>query len=136
MRKFILTAFAGLAVFAAEAGLSTESMYLYWNAASKSVVGFTYVQLMYTMDKSSYSEFADGAYAADAYDENGNLLGSSDILAYNDVAESIYAEMGVGEGAFTPTDFMLNIPGPIPEPTSGLLLLLGVAGLALRRKTR
>lgn len=25
-------------------------------------------------------------------------------------------------------------PGPIPEPTSGLLMLLGVAGLALRRK--
>ena len=25
-------------------------------------------------------------------------------------------------------------PGPIPEPTSGLLLLLGVAGLALRRR--
>lgn len=25
-------------------------------------------------------------------------------------------------------------PGPVPEPTSGLLLLLGVAGLALRRR--
>ena len=25
-------------------------------------------------------------------------------------------------------------PGPVPEPTSGLLLLLGVAGLALKRK--
>ena len=28
----------------------------------------------------------------------------------------------------------MSSPGPIPEPTSGLLLLLGVAGLALRRK--
>ena len=27
-------------------------------------------------------------------------------------------------------------PGPIPEPTSGLLLLLGVAGMALRRKQK
>ena len=27
-----------------------------------------------------------------------------------------------------------NIPGDVPEPTSGLLLLLGVAGLALRRR--
>ena len=27
-------------------------------------------------------------------------------------------------------------PGPVPEPTSGLLMLLGVAGLALRRKQK
>jgi len=27
-------------------------------------------------------------------------------------------------------------PAPIPEPTSGLLLLLGVAGLALKRKQK
>lgn len=27
-------------------------------------------------------------------------------------------------------------PGPIPEPTSGLLMLLGIAGLALRRKQK
>lgn len=33
-------------------------------------------------------------------------------------------------GGDTPT------PGPIPEPTSGLLMLLGMAGLALRRKQK
>ena len=36
----------------------------------------------------------------------------------------------LGQGGFDAVEFK----GPIPEPTSGLLLLLGVAGLALRRK--
>ncbi|MBR3085127.1 MAG: PEP-CTERM sorting domain-containing protein, partial [Kiritimatiellae bacterium] len=30
--------------------------------------------------------------------------------------------------------YMTKAASPVPEPTSGLLMLLGVAGLALRRK--
>jgi len=30
--------------------------------------------------------------------------------------------------------YSVATPSPIPEPTSGLLMLLGVAGLALKRK--
>ena len=36
----------------------------------------------------------------------------------------------IGSGGFDAVEFK----GPVPEPTSGLLLLIGVAGLALRRK--
>ena len=32
------------------------------------------------------------------------------------------------------TGFLRTDASPVPEPTSGLLLLLGVAGLALKRK--
>ena len=35
-----------------------------------------------------------------------------------------------------PTKWTVHGPEPTPEPTSGLLLLLGVAGLALRRKQK
>ena len=35
-----------------------------------------------------------------------------------------------------PSTWTVTIPSDVPEPTSGLLLLLGVAGLALRRKQK
>ena len=172
MRKFILMTFAGLVALSVRAGLSTESLELYWGAASKSVVGFTYVQLKYAVGGGDYISFDDGfrfadaiavgktsgqvvspssstiladtdwsqyVFKVDAYDEKDNYLGSSDVYAYGTIAGSFFPpEMIIPEEqmAMVASTFLLNIPGPIPEPTSGLLLLLGVAGLALRRKTR
>lgn len=171
MKKIFLMAFVGLSVCAARAGLSTDQL-LHWDAISKSVVGFSYVDLKYALNGSdSYTSFGgiyfandyDGESAksgpvstgnwtellsstdwsgyqfrADAYDENDKFLGSSDVLAYNLVEDYVFDPFVPGTGEFDPpaAQFLLNIPGPIPEPTSGLLLLLGVAGLALRRKTR
>ena len=43
----------------------------------------------------------------------------------------------IGFGAQTNTQLAVNSPGAwqsVPEPTSGLLMLLGMAGLALKRK--
>ena len=40
----------------------------------------------------------------------------------------------IGQGGFSAVEFKGASPTPVPEPTSGLLMLLGVAGLALRRK--
>ena len=73
----------------------------------------------------------------------------ADGMQYYSTAAISYATMdaagAIATGAATPTDFMLvdgttnlftGTSGTIgaPEPTSGLLLLLGVAGLALKRK--
>lgn len=88
----------------------------------------------------SGQDWASAFFMADAYGNGGNYLGSSDVLAYTAIEGNLYDVFlpPTDGSAFNPVpaQFLLNIPGPIPEPTSGLLLLLGVAGLALRRKTR
>ena len=51
------------------------------------------------------------------------LFNAGDVITGD---SSTWSKIGGGAGPTPPT--------PIPEPTSGLMLLLGVAGLALRRK--
>ena len=66
-------------------------------------------------------------------------LMSSDIA----VADYVYEQGGTGPGVLNIKNDVLTISGtimggaaPVPEPTSGLLLLLGIAGLALRRNQK
>ena len=58
-------------------------------------------------------------------DANGNVYTSSTKTG---VTANFPAQvaLGIQAGSWT--------PAPVPEPTSGLLLLLGVAGMALRRR--
>ena len=58
-------------------------------------------------------------------------LGLSQVVAFSDLVDSVYANMDVGEGALSPQTFYL---AAVPEPTSGMLFLLGLASLALRRR--
>ena len=58
-----------------------------------------------------------------------------DISSIGQTEYTWFNESGnVFEGATAFSNAGWYTPGVIPEPTSGLLLLLGVAGLALRRK--
>ncbi len=74
----------------------------------------------------------------------------ADDMKYYSTSSISYATMdaagAIASGSATPTDYLLvdsstnlltgtsGTIGNVPEPTSGLLLLLGVAGLALKRK--
>ena len=80
----------------------------------------------------------DGAIAdGGTYDTTGLVNVSANLYGETDPAATAYS--------FAYTDFTTKAqpiggstpptpPQPIPEPTSGLLMMLGVAGLALRRK--
>lgn len=83
--------------------------------------------------------FAGSSFYIELLNDSGTFLGRSEqLLSYSDVSKYLATLGGTGSGAAagpwgTSTSFTTQA---IPEPTSGLLLLLGVAGLALRRKNK
>ncbi len=66
------------------------------------------------------------------WDVNGTLVGFANVSRSS--WESALTTRGSGQDAGTGGVYTLS--AVVPEPTSGLLLLLGMAGLALRRKRR
>ena len=85
---------------------------------------------------------------ADVFGGTGNIPSSFIIELYNDSGCADGSWVGKATLAYNPANIttpgMGNPPGiasassftAAPEPTSGMLLLLGVAGLALRRKNK
>ena len=120
-----------------------------WSVGAEANNGGSVVGL-YTMDA---NDSANWAFSA-TYSKDGSVDGYYAVLVLNDAGDSAsYYDIGNisgTTGASAPTDKLVNMTwtgseyltsggytvasGAVPEPTSGLLLLLGMAGLALRRK--
>ena len=116
-----------------------------WTAKETTAMSATYSQGVGTFkDTSSVYAKDDTAYGAIIlyYDVNAN--NKIDAGDYFIADQSSYTFDADGDKSIA----MSNIttanwaaipsggPSPVPEPTSGLLLLLGVAGLVLRRKQK
>ena len=92
-------------------------------ALTGGTAGNYYALLIHTDENGGYWGISDAVLAVkDGTDATGNTLMDMTFANGKDV-------FGYGENAM-----VANVADAVPEPTSGLLLLLGVAGLALRRR--
>ena len=118
-------------------GLSVDKDGNLVNSDSYSVVGTGSIPTF--GNGTAEGTIANGNYLAMViYDSANGLYGVSDanavsgIVADPPTAGSLAAAFQNDGG--TEGYIIANTPVPVPEPTSGLLMLLGVAGLALRRR--
>ena len=157
MKKVIVAAFVATAAVSARAG------YLYWmigqDADSDEAIRFEYATIKQDgQTLAIYSPYGDElgtkVSAEDGYsmDDGGYAMlsgattGSTSFLVelWNDSDELVgWARYGSADIATHIVDsfntsggdpLYVTQPTLVPEPTSGILLLLGVAGLALRRR--
>lgn len=163
MKKVIMTmVFAAVAVCAHAASVkwSATSVKDINGNAAKNVTGWSVVCTIYSdaggtqivgqstatssNAMSKFSGIIDGTATDKNYwtqlvitDDKGNTL-SSDIVAFTTDSSAEYGELNFSTGAkFASSGAKIDYAGgwtAAPEPTSGILLLLGVAGLALKRK--
>ena len=159
MKKIVL----GVAAMVCGIALAEES-YLYWQInqqGAEKPIEFAYAQVKATkdggdiyvgeamgvtgggtaisagpidsaFDAATYGEDSGYSFVVELMNSEFDVIGESETFGYAAIARYIWSPMGQkGESAWTVTTF-----NAVPEPTSGLLLLLGVAGLALRRKVR
>lgn len=147
MKKLITIVMIAFAAVAAKADLV-----LYWQVANETFNG-TYAVLQGTTDGSSYTSLAGmklnssglttveslilpfstySSYIVALLDASGNTLAVSEqTYAQSALSSYIYDR---GTSAQPPASPWQVSAFTIPEPTSGLLLILGIGALALKRK--
>ena len=81
-----------------------------------------------------FAKVADGSatdwtYFVELYNDGGTVVAHSDALSYSSEYFATVAGMGTPGGAWVASSFVAA-----PEPNSALLLLIGCATLALRRR--
>lgn len=130
--SYIITFFSGTDEVASDSGTMAISALGKGNttfdstatAALQKSTAYTYTLVLSGTQTDLAARGIDGAYDYSGAEITTTLSGSfttkaSGITQFNDTNVSSWTVSGIT---------------PVPEPTSGLLMLLGVAGLALRRR--
>lgn len=84
---------------------------------------------------SSYSG-PEYSFYVELFNSSNEKIGRGQIFNYNNLAEYIALDTSFGDKALNNLTSRNFSMGTIPEPTSGLLFLMGGAVLALRRRRR
>lgn len=115
----------------------------FWDETGKDVIATTGLSdntaSMSKFNATTGSDFATStSYMAQLVitDDKGNTVTSDKALFTTDSSATFQLNFGTGNG-FATSGAKINYASgwvAAPEPTSGLLLLLGMAGLALKRK--
>ena len=90
-------------------------------------------EIVGTADLSAYSTGSYGFLLelANWGDDSSTMVGKSEVWSFDTLKSYMTTVKG---GSNIPTQGVWAPMVNVPEPTSGLLMLLGIAGLALRRK--
>ena len=129
------TTYATYSAYTDGAALS-DAIYAAYGSATASATGSTSKKGVATITDPTVYGNGDTAYGIILYTEGDNYMGNVASYTFtSDMDSSIgYLSTTIGGDIGGGTNATAWSTAAVPEPTSGLLMLLGIAGLALRRR--